>query len=393
MSIWSRLFGRPRSLSSGHVSLDTLVEEPRRSATRLGAVPVISPWSTSRLFSILRQAQNEPTPTTLDEARLARQCLSQFWLQAPVDQLEFLYGSPIGDCYRLLLACGLSAQALYQEELAWRSTLADRLSVAFDRPETPNVLLGLMPYFPPGKMQVSDPLQQIPNWLLQDYARLFDPTLLSRIWQPAGLLNPVGQSYGRAPGLGVQSAGAAPNVTMAAAATTAPTLPRLSKLRGVEALAILQESDFQRRMSGLINLHVIDPADVQVTEQLVELRRLLGQIWLDAQPAQMEALYSSRPFGRLYQELLASGFSRTPLGDEDRFLRNQLAEIVADMSEPGALNALMAVLPFYPPAKIAFGGGEQHLPEWLKQQMETIYGSQLEGEAQPPASGSSQTLG
>jgi hypothetical protein len=146
-------------------------------------------------------------------------------------------------------------------------------------------------------------------------------------------------------------------------------------------------------MSGLINLHVIDPADVQVTEQLVELRRLLGQIWLDAQPAQMEALYSSRPFGRLYQELLASGFSRTPLGDEDRFLRNQLAEIVADMSEPGALNALMAVLPFYPPAKIAFGGGEQHLPEWLKQQMETIYGSQLEGEAQPPASGSSQTLG
>jgi hypothetical protein len=43
----------------------------------------------------------------------------------------------------------------------------------------------------------------------------------------------------------------------------------------------------------------------------------------------------------------------------------------------------MAVLPFYPPAKIAFGGGEQHLPAWLRQQMASIYGSQVEGEASP----------
>jgi hypothetical protein len=27
--------------------------------------------------------------------------------------------------------------------------------------------------------------------------------------------------------------------------------------------------------------------------------------------------------------------------------------------------ALLAVLPFYPPGKISFGGGEQHMPVWL----------------------------
>jgi hypothetical protein len=38
----------------------------------------------------------------------------------------------------------------------------------------------------------------------------------------------------------------------------------------------------------------------------------------------------------------------------------------------------MAALPFYPPGKIAFGGGEQHMPEWLVQEIGTIY-----GQAQP----------
>lgn len=391
MSIWSRLFKR-RSLYASNLPLDTLVEEPRRSATQLGAAPQIAPWSTSRLITILRTAQNDPSPASLHDARLVRQCLSQFWLQAPVDQLETLYGSAIGDCYRLLLSCGLAEQPLYQEEESWRRTLADRLTVTFDRPESPNLLLGLMPYFPPGKMRVDDPERQIPRWLLQDYARLFDPALLSRIWQPVGLLNPVGQSYGPAPGLGMQRS-AQPEANVLTAPPAAPPLPRLAQQRGAEALAIVQDPDFQRRMSGLINLFMIDPNDAQVIERLAELRRLLGQIWLDAQPAQLEALFNSPQFGRLYQELMASGFSRLLFNDDDRFLRNQLAALVADMSVPGSINALLAVLPFYPPAKVAFGGGEQHLPIWLRQQMSTIYGTQPEAEAAPQQAPSPPAMG
>lgn len=382
MPFWKRLFIGRRFDYRDQAPIDTLVEQPRRSATRLGATPVITPWSTTRLIAILRQCQSDPSTSPIDEARLARQCLSQFWLQAPIDQLETLYQSPIGDCYRLLLSCGLSEQYLLQDEVTWRNHLADRLSVNFDRPETVNILLGLMPYFPPGKMRVADPQRQIPSWLLQDYARLFEPELLSRIWQPIGLLNPAGQSYGPAPGLGIRPAEQAPPPKPTAAAP----LPRLSKQRGAEALATVQDPDFQRRMNGMINLYVIDPTDQQVNASLAELRRLLGQVWLDVQPSQMEALYASPDFGRLYQELLSSGFSRVLTNDEDRFLRNQLATLVTDMSVPGALNALMAVLPFYPPSKIAFGGGEQHLPDWLKRQMATIYGLQPEANTEPTPS-------
>ena len=377
MSIWSRLFGRSGASEGAWPPIDSLVEEPRQSATRLGATPQITPWSTSRLASILQTFQSNPSLHFSQEARLARQCLSQFWLQAPVDQLEDFYTSAVGDCFRVLLASGLAQLDLTREEQVWKNTLADRLGQAFSRPETTNVLLALMPYYPPGKMRVADPMTQIPSWLQQDYARLFDAELLQRIWQPAGLLAPAGQAYGPAPRLGLTNP-----VSTAPAAPTANPLPRLSRQRGAEALAAVQEVDFQRRMSGLINLFVIDQSDNTVVENLIELRRLLGQIWLDAQPSQLQALYSSAGFGRLYRELLASGFSRLNLIDQDRYLRNQLAVLVADMSQSGSINALMAALPFYPPGKIAFGGGEQHMPEWLVQEIGTIY-----GQAQPAEAG------
>jgi len=46
---------------------------------------------------------------------------------------------------------------------------------------------------------------------------------------------------------------------------------------------------------------------------------------------------------------------------------------VADMSRPGALASLLAVLPFFPPGKIQFGGGEQFIPAWLLQDISSLY--------------------
>jgi hypothetical protein len=370
MSLWSRLtrvFGPERQNDALSAPLDTLVEAPEASATPLGARPMITPWSATRLQRIFEDFERSPSFGSLLEARLARQCLAQFWLMAPVDQLEMLYRSPIGACYRVLLAGPLVLESLTPEEVQWRTSLSERLVRAFQRPETTNVLLGVMPYFAPGKMRVADPQTQVPEWLQEDYARLFDPELFQRIWKPAGLLAPPGQGYGQAPSLGLHRQ-EAPQPPLA------PTLPRLARQGGAAALALVQSGDYQSRMNGLINLFVIDPEDAQVRSQLVELRRLLGQIWLDAQPGQLEELYGASSFGRLYRDLLASGFSRLALSPEDTLLRNQLARRVADMSRPGGLNALMAVLPFYPPGKIAFGGGEQHMPPWLVQEIATIYG-------------------
>ena len=62
----------------------------------------------------------------------------------------------------------------------------------FDRPETTNLLLATMPYFDRGKMRVANPTQQVPQWLLADYAALCDPQLEQQLCRPVGLLGPAG---------------------------------------------------------------------------------------------------------------------------------------------------------------------------------------------------------
>lgn len=364
MAILRRLFRRlglvePLGGMAMGLAEDSLVEEPKPSATQLGGDPRVLPWSVARLLTIIRTYANEPSAVALRQARLARQCLSQFWLVAPVDQLELLYGSAIGACYRELLAGALAREPLLPQEQAWRDQLAQKLMGPMDRPETANLLLAVFAYFPPGRMRVENPLTQVPRWLQEDYARLFDPELLQRIWRPAGLLAPAGQALGQAPSLGMGSTMGSP-VGSAMGSQPAPVAGK----RGAAVLALVQSDDFQNRMAGLINLHVIDPADTEVAGQLAGLRRQLAQVWLDATTDQLEPLYRSR-FGELYRNLLASGFARSAISANDRQLRRQLAQRVADMSRPGAINALLAVLPFFPPGTISFSGGEQHMPLWL----------------------------
>jgi hypothetical protein len=332
----------------------------------------VTPWSAVRLGSIFAELAANPTFELATEARKARHCLSKFWLAAPVDQLEILYRSPIGQSYRALVSGPLPSQNLERSEQEWRDGLARRLIEDFDRPEKTNLLLAVMPYFDRGKMRVANPLQQIPQWLLADYAALCDPALQQRLQRPVGLLGPAGTAVRgmayppqslvgqqRAQPMAPQSMAAQPMGPQPPAA-----LPLLAARRGNEALALIQNQEFMGRMSGLINLYTIDPRDAELKRELIGLRRQLGQVWLDVNPAQIQQLYQSS-FGQLFRNLLSSGFAREPLIQEDQQLRSQLSQVVANMNQPRAVNALLAALPFYPPGKIQFGGGEQFIPAWL----------------------------
>lgn len=361
MGLWSRLFGVDTRASFAPADDRSLVDTPRRAGVGPGAALQVTPWSAVRLRGIFAELSSHPSPSVLVEARKARHCLSKFWLAAPVDQLEILYRSPIGDAYRQLLSGPLARQALEPAEQDWRDGLARRLIDNFDRPETTNLLLAVMPYFEAGKMRVANPLQQVPQWLLADYAALHDPALQQQLQRPVGLLGPAGFA---GQGMAYPPQQLTQPQPQRQPQGQPPALPLLSTRRGNEALALIQSQEFMGRMTGLINLYTIDPSDVEVRRELIGLRRQLGQIWLDVNPAQIQQLYQSS-FGSLYRNLLSSGFSRDPLIPEDQQLRQLLAPFVANMTQPRALNALLAALPFYPPGKIQFGGGEQFIPAWL----------------------------
>jgi hypothetical protein len=145
----------------------------------------------------------------------------------------------------------------------------------------------------------------------------------------------------------------------------------LSKLRGQDAYNQLQEADFASRMSGLINLFTIDPGDEDVNRELANLRRLLGQIALDMDAAQLEALYRSS-YGELHRQLMRCGFASAPISQQDARDRSQLAGVVANINQPGGLNALVAALLFYPTGKIQISGNENLLPGWLLSELGAV---------------------
>lgn len=385
MGILNRIFNGTRFnwLEAADRSLvDEPVQKNKKSNKDNISKLELTPWSATRLASIFRDMQQAPTNKLLAESRKSRQCLSKFWLNAPVDQLEGLYRSPVGQCYRMLLKTTLASQPLLLEEQQWRDVLAKKLSENLNRPESINILLALMPYFERGKMRLLNATNLVPQWLINDYSALFDPGLAKLLTRQAGLLGPAG-STGDANRLNSQEAMQGRQaitqqpITQAGVgmpvqrASQTNQLPVMAQRRGNEALALIQNQEFIGRMNGLINLYTIDPSDSEVKRELIGLRRQMGQIWLDINPSQLQALYQSS-YGQMYRNFLGSGFSREALTTEDQQLRSELARYVSNMVQQKAVNALLAVLPYFRPGQIQLGGGEQFLPPWLLRDINTL---------------------
>ena len=117
MSFLRRLFGRPSAPAAANAPtppgpgpsrrINLVADdqpEPVTPPANIGiqGPPDPLPWTVARLERIVRRANANPADGQFQlEARHARHCLSRFWLQAPIDQLEALYGGPIGQVQRL----------------------------------------------------------------------------------------------------------------------------------------------------------------------------------------------------------------------------------------------------------------------------------------------------
>lgn len=302
----------------------------------------LTPWSIARLEAISTEVQQRPSGSSLAAARSARGCLARFWLAAPVDALESLFAGPIGAVYRHLLAGVLPALPLDAAEAAWRDQLTAQLQLGFAHHGSVNVLLALLPYLDREVMQVHDPLQHLPAWLLPLYAERCEPGLSA---QPP-----------------------TPPPQLPAAPPLPPTLPALAPLTGSAGMALIGDADFLGRINGLIKLYELEPSDPEIGRDLSLGRRQVAQVWLDVETEQLEALYRT-PFGQITDHLILSGFAREPLSDDERALRQQLVELSADLGHPRALNALIAALLYFPMEQVTMPADRAQLPDWLAQSL------------------------
>lgn len=319
------------------------------------------PWTVARLERIVRRANANPADGQFQlEARHARHCLSRFWLQAPIDQIEGLYGGPIGQVQRQLLHGSLPSQALAVDEEAWQQSLSQALLRDFSVPERLNLLLALMPYCPRGELQVGNALETLPAWLVGDYASCFDPSLADQLGQPLGLLD--------------QPVAAPAPAPPAPAPQAASPLPQISPNSGSEGFALLQQEEVRARMGGLINLFTVEPENAEVLRELAALRRVLAQIWLDVTPSQLEELYRTPLMADTYRALLASDFGARLLEEGDRGHRDALLAVATDLNHPAHLQAMLAAMLFCPQGKMELGDRADRLPAWFQQEFGRLAG-------------------
>ena len=316
-------------------------------------------WSVARLEALFWDAAQLPSPSSLQAARVARHRLSQFWLTAPVDQLELLYASPLGDLQRMLLEGPLPRQPLAEDERQWRELLAERMVQPAQHSRLLNLLLALMPYTSPDKFKLSQAETLLPEWLLLDYAIHCDPALKLRLEGPAGYLNPALESEADTEG------------------SVDPVLedlelPVLSEQRGEEALAVLGDAEMLRKIKALITLYGLAPDDQETLEELSGWRQLLTQLWLDVDASDLEALFNSA-VGEITSQMIRSGFGAVLVNADDERARPQLKRCAEQLNvaEPDLQGLIFATLLYFPANKIEFDQ-VAGLPDWLVEVLESL---------------------
>jgi len=335
-------------------SIDLLQATPQElpAPRRLGldlTIPAQG-WSVARLSALCREAALQPSQTSFQAARVARHRLSLFWLTAPVDQLEALYESALGELTKVQLNGPLVHQPMALDEVQWRDQLLALITTPSERSRLINLLLALLPYTRPGQFQLEGAVDLLPDWLIRDYADHCDPQLKHRLDGPAGYLTP---------------AEAVSNVS-----STDNELPVVSERRGQEVMTLVTSTEGLKRINALIKLYGIAPDDEDTLNELSGLRRMIAQLWLDVEPSQLEALNESA-VGDITLKLIQSGFGSEMINTEDQRARQQLTALADTVYRPERHGLLLATLLF---VRLEGTSIERisELPDWLVQALSRL---------------------
>ncbi|QNH57127.1 glycosyltransferase [Limnospira indica] len=131
----------------------------------------------------------------------------------------------------------------------------------------------------------------------------------------------------------------------------------------------------QRFLSELVdqvNLYELDPTNTMVVNKLHTIRRGMVEYWLRQPAEQLETLYQQQ-IGKGYQILLNRGLKKEPLNDEEKALVNHWTKTAMGLTEPHAINCLMAVMLYSQPGKMLVRDAVNRLPAWLLPDYQRVF--------------------
>ncbi|MEG5135447.1 MULTISPECIES: FkbM family methyltransferase [unclassified Microcoleus] len=256
------------------------------------------------------------------ELRQIRKQLADFWQNVPSDKLETFYRGEVRKGYQAILSCGLQAESMTEAEQKFLQQLTET-SKGLVHSQAINALLGGMLYFFPGKMRVPDARTRLPQWLIEDYEKVFESAFL------ATEQTIVNQDY----------------------------LPQ-----------------FLNQLNAAVNLYEIDPTAEMVIVDLRQIRKQIADLWLSLSAEQVELLYRS-DFGKGYKAMLGSGFINEPLNESERaFFNSLVAELSKGFGTPKAVHNLLAAMLFCRAGQLQVQDANSCLPEWLFEDYEQFVG-------------------
>lgn len=278
-----------------------------------------------------------------------RDHLAQFWLSAPADQLQQLWAGTLGETTRSLIQQLTPATVFSPEQISLRETIGKHLQTRFDDPLTPQFLLAVFLFSPPGLFRIGNPDSQLPSWLADVYKDLYENT-----------------------SLGAQSA---PDAQVSLASNDLPRPDFGEFPDSVEALC--QNRIQLNRMLGLSNLYYIDPEDREITDELIELRYKFVEALERCPETDLERFWST-DLGDRYWALVRSGVQKEPLTQRDEMKKSMaIARLQPSQGggfgTPGAINSLLIAMVYFVPGSMKIDDAKEKLPVWLYPNFEQIF--------------------
>jgi predicted O-linked N-acetylglucosamine transferase (SPINDLY family) len=288
----------------------------------------------------------------IEELRQLRRQLVDHWLTLPSDQIPLAYNSEIGKAFKAILKSNLQSEPLTPEEQQYRQQLTEQ-GAGLATPQALNALMGAMLYYPTDEMKVRDAQTRLPDWLYPDYAAVFESEPTSEPDLPTPPTQPSPQ----------------------------PTTPV-----GVTAPQAFAPN-FLQELQAALNQYAADPSNSEVILKLRNLRHQLI-LTLASQPLAAVAQQYQGDFGRVYKQLLRSGFQKQPLADIEVQTRQNLSEAWKNRHHQ-EVNAMMGLFLYFPPGTMKIQDPSR-LPDWLYGDYQAVFEAALPADGVPKAVSSEQ---
>ena len=193
-------------------------------------------------------SQQDWTLVNPDESNY-RLFLANFWLSAPLDQLEFLWSSPFGK-YTSSIVSSLNPESSFSnDEVELRNSIGDYFnSHGLNDPLVPRLMIANFLFSPPGLLKINNASDYFPSWLFKVYVDLYEPS--------ANAVSEVSTTQ--------------QNQDRSVPSNPAPQPDKINFGPFPDTLLDLTSNRLHlNRILGLSNLHYIDPDDEEIAIELL----------------------------------------------------------------------------------------------------------------------------